>query len=55
MSLDAHLAQLQKKHAVLAAQVEDEQRRPAGDDLALARLKREKLHLKDEIVRLSPR
>ena len=34
--------------------IEDEQRRPGSDPLTVATLKRQKLHLKDEITRLAP-
>ncbi|MEM6972642.1 MAG: DUF465 domain-containing protein [Pseudomonadota bacterium] len=52
MSLDAHVVQLRRKHESLDRMIEEEQRRPGTDDLALTRLKREKLQLKDEIAKL---
>lgn len=52
MSLSSHLQELKKKHADLEAAVELEQRTPAGDDLKVAEMKREKLRLKEEITRL---
>ncbi|MBK0400090.1 DUF465 domain-containing protein [Limibaculum sp. M0105] len=54
MSLTSHLDQLRQKHQALEKQIEDEQRRPSSDPLAIATLKRQKLHLKDEITRLAP-
>ncbi|WP_371872836.1 YdcH family protein [Notoacmeibacter sp. MSK16QG-6] len=54
MSLESHLAQLQRKHGDLDQQIESLQVAPAKDDLEIARLKRKKLALKDEIMRLSP-
>jgi len=53
MSLSSHLQELKKKHQTLSDQVEAAQRKPAHDDLEIARLKKQKLHLKEEITRLS--
>ena len=52
MSLDSHLEELRKKHAAIAERIEDEQRHPGADDLAIRQLKVQKLHLKEEIARL---
>ncbi|WP_339948138.1 DUF465 domain-containing protein [uncultured Albimonas sp.] len=54
MNLAGHITELRRKHESLARTIEEEQRRPAMNDLELSRLKREKLKLKEEIVRLSP-
>ncbi|SET66020.1 YdcH family protein [Oceanicella actignis] len=54
MSLDAHLAQLRKKHEALSRLIEAEQRSPAADDLEIGKLKKQKLRIKEEIERLSP-
>ncbi|RLQ86966.1 YdcH family protein [Notoacmeibacter ruber] len=54
MSLDSHLAELHRKHGDLDQQIERLQAAPATDNLEIARLKRRKLALKDEITRLSP-
>lgn len=53
MSLTSHLQELRKKHQSLSDAVEAAQRQPAVDDLELARLKKQKLQLKEEITRLS--
>ena len=53
MSLTSHLQELKKKHANLSNAVEVAQRSPGIDDLEVSRLKKEKLHLKEEITRLS--
>ncbi|MEO0387143.1 MAG: DUF465 domain-containing protein [Pseudomonadota bacterium] len=53
MSLSSHLAELQKKHRILERKIEEEERHPASDDLDITDLKRQKLHLKDQITRLS--
>lgn len=53
MSLTSHLEELKKKHASLSDAVEMAQRSPGVDDLEIAKLKKQKLHLKEEISRLS--
>ncbi|MEX0286974.1 MAG: YdcH family protein [Paracoccaceae bacterium] len=53
MSLSAHLDELKKKHEHLKDEVAEAQRAPGYDELALASLKKQKLRLKEEIVRLS--
>ena len=53
MSLSSHLTELRKKHENLSAKIEEEQRHPGASDLVIAQLKRQKLHLKDEIEQLS--
>jgi hypothetical protein len=52
MSLQAHLSELTAKHKALELQIQDELSHPGSDDLAIAELKRKKLRLKDEIMRL---
>lgn len=53
MSLSAHLSELRKKHQSLSDTIEAEQRQPAADDLNIKQLKLKKLHLKEEIERIS--
>ncbi|MBB5723057.1 hypothetical protein FHS72_002693 [Loktanella ponticola] len=53
MSLSSHLQELKKKHQHLSDDVEVMQRSAGTDDLEIARLKKKKLHLKEEISRLS--
>ena len=53
MSLSSHVQELRKKHQHLSDAVEAAQRSPAVDDLEVARMKKQKLHLKEEITRLS--
>jgi hypothetical protein len=53
MTVASHLQELRKKHQVLSDAVEAAQRQPATDDLEISRLKKQKLHLKEEITRLS--
>lgn len=53
MTLSAHLTELRRKHDALSEIIEAEQRKPASDDLTIKELKIKKLHLKEEIERLS--
>lgn len=52
MALSAHLAELSEKHKLLERRIEEELARPGSSDLDITRLKREKLKLKEEIVKL---
>lgn len=52
MSMQSHLAELEKRHQALEAEINECLAHPAVDDLKLTELKRRKLQLKDEIVRL---
>ena len=53
MSLTSHLEELKKKHQTLSDAVEAAQRSPGTDDLKVAQMKKQKLHLKEEINRLA--
>ncbi len=53
MTLSSHLTELRKKHQALSETIEAEQRNPGSDDLSIRQLKVKKLHLKEEIERLS--
>lgn len=52
MTVEAHLATLQRKHGTLEEQIHAELTRPSTADERIADLKRQKLRLKDEIERL---
>lgn len=52
MSLAAHLAELSERHKLLERRIEEELARPGSSDLEITRMKREKLKLKEQIVRL---
>jgi hypothetical protein len=52
MSLNGHLEELRRKHETLDKAVEVAQRSPGTDDLEIARMKKQKLQLKEEITRL---
>lgn len=45
----AHVTALEDKHAGLEARIEEENQRPLPDTATLARLKKEKLKLKEEL------
>ena len=46
----AHVSALQAKHAGLEARIEEESHRPLPDTATLARLKKQKLKVKEEIA-----
>jgi hypothetical protein len=52
MSMQSHLAELEKKHQALEAEINDCLAHPATDDLRIIELKRKKLSVKDEMARL---
>lgn len=52
MSRENHLAILEQRHDALDKEIAKEMLYPAADELKLAELKRRKLQLKDEIVKL---
>jgi len=52
MSLQSHLAELERRHQAIEREIETELLHPSANDLKLLELKRKKLHLKDEIQKL---
>jgi hypothetical protein len=48
----AHISALQHRHADIEARIEEESQRPLPDTATLARLKKEKLWIKEEIAGL---
>ncbi|GLK70460.1 DUF465 domain-containing protein [Ancylobacter dichloromethanicus] len=52
MTMQSHVAELERRHQALEKQLREEAIRPATDDTRIADLKRRKLILKDEIARL---
>lgn len=52
MSMQSHIAELQKRHQALEIEINDCLAHPAVDDLKIVELKRRKLHVKEEIERL---
>ncbi|RTL94165.1 MULTISPECIES: YdcH family protein [Ancylobacter] len=51
MTMQSHVAELERRHQALEKQLREEITRPATDDTRIADLKRRKLILKDEIAR----
>ena len=52
MSIDAHLAELERRHRALEAEISEARGHPSIDYLQIVELKRRKLLVKDEIARL---
>ena len=52
MSIAAHLAELERRHRALEAEIVEARAHPLIDHLHIAELKRRKLLVKDEIARL---
>lgn len=53
MSIESHLEALERRHEALAKEIDDVMKsHPSVDALELAAMKRRKLQLKDEIMRL---
>jgi hypothetical protein len=52
MAIESHLVELRRRHQALERRIEDATLHPGVDNLELSELKRRKLLLKDEIVRL---
>jgi len=52
MSIQMHLAELERRHQALEQEICEAQAHPSSDDLKVAELKRRKLLVKDEIMRL---
>lgn len=52
MSIASHLEELERKHGDLEREINQAMNHPSVDDLEIARMKRRKLAIKDEISRL---
>jgi hypothetical protein len=52
MTIQAHLAELERKHRALENEIAEAMTHPSTDDLKIAELKRRKLLVKDEIQRI---
>jgi hypothetical protein len=52
MTRVAHLAELSEKHRLLETKIKEEMARPSADEIRIGQWKREKLRLKDEMVKL---
>jgi len=52
MAIQAHLAELVRRHQALDSEIAEALQHPSIDDLRIVELKRRKLQVKDEITRL---
>jgi len=52
MSMEAHLAELERRHRALEDEINEARAHPSVDDLEIGELKRRKLLVKDQIARL---
>jgi hypothetical protein len=52
MTMESHLAELERRHQALEKEIEEALNHPGTDTLTLSDLKKRKLQLKDEIARL---
>jgi hypothetical protein len=52
MSIQAHRAELERRHQALQQEIHKSQKHPSCEDLKITELKRRKLFVKDEIARL---
>ena len=52
MSIESHLAELERRHSALEDKIREAALHPSTDSLSIAELKRRKLQLKGEIKRL---
>ena len=52
MAIESHLAELERRHQALEAEINEALAHPSIDGLQIVELKRRKLHVKDEIARL---
>ena len=53
MSVDSHLAELERRHEALKREIHEAQSHPGFDEFEVTQLKRRKLHIKDEIAKLA--
>jgi hypothetical protein len=52
MSVESHLAELERRHEALKREIQEAQNHPGFDEFEVSALKRRKLHIKDEIAKL---
>ncbi len=52
MSVESHLAELERRHEALKREIQEAQAHPGVDDLEIVALKRRKLQIKDRIAQL---
>lgn len=52
MSVESHLAELERRHEALKREIVEVQSHPGFDEIQVSALKKRKLQIKDEIARL---
>jgi len=52
MAIESHLAELERRHQALEAEISEALAHPSTDGLKIVELKRRKLHVKAETARL---
>jgi hypothetical protein len=52
MTTEGHIAALERRHKELERQIDDERTHLSHDEMMIAALKRKKLEIKDELVKL---
>jgi hypothetical protein len=52
MTIQSHIAELERRHRALEDEIADAMAHPSTDGLKIVALKRQKLQVKDEIARL---
>ena len=52
MSVESHLAELERRHEALKREIHEAQTHPSADEFEITTLKRRKLQIKDEIANL---
>jgi hypothetical protein len=55
MSVESHLAELERRHQALKREIQEAMAHPGTDEAEIAALKRRKLQIKDEIAKFSQR
>ncbi len=52
MSVESHLAELERRHEALKREISEAQGHPGADEFEISALKRRKLQIKDRIAQL---
>jgi hypothetical protein len=52
MAIEAHLAELERRHQALETEISEALTHPTTDDQEIAQINRKKFYVKDEIVRI---
>jgi len=55
MSVESHLAELERRHQALKREIQEAMSHPGTDEIEIVALKRRKLQIKDQIAKLSKR